>query len=1018
MNRIRTLLILGTLLAIVPGSAMPSRATEPTGRRWLDMHYGPYLTASVESPGHEERNLAYKGVLVRVGGDVTHAAGRKEDATLMFDTDLLRYAAGWTGGFLNMRCIAFDGSHGTHSSVKGDVAFTTPMNPGWARDRDGSFADPRKLPYGPLPRDWAHWKGLYLHEDQVILSYTVGDARVLELPAFERREDGRTFLRHLQIDGAKVPLVMQVADTSPSGLALYSRAGKKTDDPLASSSVVIVGKIPAPRPKKPKTAKAAPDVVDGLLARWSFDDSDGKTAKNAIGKQLVGIVRRAELSKGHSKGGLRFKSGGRVDIADGDKIDLGASDFSISAWIKTRGGGTILAKTGKEWERQGKTFFVRGGKLCFDIGWVGAVESQRSVNDNRWHHVTVTFVAKTKRIRLFVDGRADGERSFEKIASDVEGHVLRLGYTSPDFPDPTLFEGTLDDVRLYKRRISTGEVALLAGAPGPVADESEITVLATTGAPAKASWAIGGDGARLTLPPGADTSRMTISYWRGSSQKLTAHLGGLTLRKTVPMDLAALTKGGPARWPQKLETKGKIGSGDKVFAVDEIVAPLENPWNSWMRLGGFDFFESGTRAAVCTWMGDVFLVDGIDADLDKLTWHRVASGLFQPLGLKIVDGRIYVLGRDQITLLHDFNGDGEADFYENFNNDAQVTEHFHEFAMDLQTDAAGDFYYMKGGRHAKDAVVPQHGTLIKVSKDGTKSEILAKGFRAPNGLHVNDDGTFFTSDQEGHWTPMNRINLVRKGGFYGYNWSYFEDGKKRQSFDNPLCWIHKRYDRSPAAQLRVKSKKWGALDGQLLSFSYGTGEISQVLYEKIDDELQGGVMKLDVPMFPTGVMRGRFHGGDGQLYLCGLFGWSSNRTQSGGFYRVRHTGKKAHLPIGINATEKGMVLSFSEPLDSERSGVAARYAVERWNYRWQQSYGSKDYKVSDGKVGRDKVTVRAVRISKNGKSVLLEMEDMKPCMQMRIRYRIQATDGTRMSHEIYNSVNKVGPWATHAGKFE
>ena len=74
--------------------------------------------------------------------------------------------------------------------------------------------------------------------------------------------------------------------------------------------------------------------------------------------------------------------------------------------------------------------------------------------------------------------------------------------------------------------------------------------------------------------------------------------------------------------------------------------------------------------------------------------------------------------------------------------------------------------------------------------------------------------------------------------------------------------------------------------------------------------------------------------------------------------------------------------------------------------------------MSDGKVGRDKVTVRAVRISKNGKSVLLEMEDMKPCMQMRIRYRIQATDGTRMSHEIYNSVNKVGPWATHAGKFE
>ena len=61
--------------------------------------------------------------------------------------------------------------------------------------------------------------------------------------------------------------------------------------------------------------------------------------------------------------------------------------------------------------------------------------------------------------------------------------------------------------------------------------------------------------------------------------------------------------------------------------------------------------------------------------------------MFQSLGLRIVEGKIYVLGRDQITRLHDLNGDGEADFYENFNNDVHVTSGFHEFAFDLQTDA-------------------------------------------------------------------------------------------------------------------------------------------------------------------------------------------------------------------------------------------------------------------------------------------------------------------------------------------
>jgi hypothetical protein len=59
-----------------------------------------------------------------------------------------------------------------------------------------------------------------------------------------------------------------------------------------------------------------------------------------------------------------------------------------------------------------------------------------------------------------------------------------------------------------------------------------------------------------------------------------------------------------------------------------------------MRPSGFDFLPGGRRAAVCTWDGDVWLVDGIDNPARGLTWQRIASGLFQPLGLKVVEGRI------------------------------------------------------------------------------------------------------------------------------------------------------------------------------------------------------------------------------------------------------------------------------------------------------------------------------------------------------------------------------------------
>ena len=76
----------------------------------------------------------------------------------------------------------------------------------------------------------------------------------------------------------------------------------------------------------------------------------------------------------------------------------------------------------------------------------------------------------------------------------------------------------------------------------------------------------------------------------------------------------------------------------------------------------------------------------IDDQLQNVKWKRFATGLHEPLGLKIVNEKIFTVGDNQITLFHDFNNDGEADFLENFNNDWDATEGFHAFCFDLQTD--------------------------------------------------------------------------------------------------------------------------------------------------------------------------------------------------------------------------------------------------------------------------------------------------------------------------------------------
>ena len=227
--------------------------------------------------------------------------------------------------------------------------------------------------------------------------------------------------------------------------------------------------------------------------------------------------------------------------------------------------------------------------------------------------------------------------------------------------------------------------------------------------------------------------------------------------------------------------------------------------------------------------------------------------------------------------------------------------------MGLQTDAEGNFYYAKAARHGLPALVPQHGTLLRVSKDGTRTEILATGFRAPNGVCLNPDGTFFLSDQEGFWTPKNRINWVKRGGFYGNMWGYHDVTDPSDSaMEPPVCWITNAFDRSPAELVWVDSSRrpGSRCAGRSSTSPTATARSSWCRTRSSGGQMQGGMCALPIPAFPTGIMRGRFNPVDGQLYTCGLFAWAGDRTQPGGFYRVRATGKPMFVPIWLEREAK------------------------------------------------------------------------------------------------------------------
>ncbi len=576
-----------------------------------------------------------------------------------------------------------------------------------------------------------------------------------------------------------------------------------------------------------------------------------------------------------------------------------------------------------------------------------------------------------------------GDRTILSYTVGSAGVLESLGSEAdPKFPSATIFSRTLEIGPTTKELLV--RIAPVGKAVAAVGD-NRVSLTTASGF------------TLLKIPASTTATRVKVLMSAGRAEDLAA----FAKTSPAPQPLKPLTEGGPKRWPEILKTTVTAGKNDGPFAVDTFGLPEKNPWNAQLRLTGFDFFPDGKRMAVCSWDGDVWIVSGIDKPTEGLMWQRIVTGLFQPLGLKLRDGAIFVCCRDQIAKLHDLNGDGEIDFVECFNNDHQATEHFHEFAMGLQTDAEGNFYYAKSGRHALPALVPHHGTLLKVSKDGSKTEILATGFRAANGVCLNPDGTYYVTDQEGFWTPKNRINLVEKGGFYG-NLFGFTDVKDPSdaAMKQPLCWITNDFDRSPAELLWVTSEKWGALKGSLLNISYGMGKIYVVPHEKVNDQTQGGMVALPLPPFPTGIMRGRFHPTDGQLYTCGMFAWAGNQTAPGGFYRVRATGKPADLPVALKANTGAVEVTFTDVLDAKNAADIKNYEVKIWGLHRSAGYGSKH-------IDEHALTVASAALLADGKTVRLVLDGLAPTWCMSIQYRLKGADGRAIAGVIHNTIHEI-----------
>lgn len=444
--------------------------------------------------------------------------------------------------------------------------------------------------------------------------------------------------------------------------------------------------------------------------------------------------------------------------------------------------------------------------------------------------------------------------------------------------------------------------------------------------------------------------------------------------ETAPGSLSQLLHGGPSQWPQVLVTQGVMGqeSPTEDGVIDTITLPFDNPWKVLFFLAGHDFFSDG-RAAVGSIMGEVWIVEGIGPQLGPLRWKRFATGLHQPLGLRVINDVVHVLGRDQITALHDLNGDGEADFHECVSNVYETSPGGHDYITGLELGPDGVWYFASATQG-----------FVRLDPAKQRVETLATGFRNANGIAVSENGEWLTNAQEGEWTPASTLVQVERGAHYGYGGP--KDGKPPAL---PLMYLPRGEDNSIGGSCfvdRHAGPLWEPWRGAIISLSNGTGRAFLVLRQEVNGIKQGCAFVLPGE-YRSGAHRARFSPHDGHLYVTGSGGWGTYTPDDGCFERLRLT-RPPRWPVAWEARENGVLLRFSQPIEAEAADPSRHFA-QIWNYQYSSAYGSPEYSVKHpGHPGHDALAIRSAHLLEDGKALFLEIPQLRPAHQLHLRVRV------------------------------
>ncbi|MGW2350153.1 family 16 glycoside hydrolase [Actinacidiphila glaucinigra] len=435
------------------------------------------------------------------------------------------------------------------------------------------------------------------------------------------------------------------------------------------------------------------------------------------------------------------------------------------------------------------------------------------------------------------------------------------------------------------------------------------------------------------------------------------------------------------------------------------------------QVSAMDWLPDG-RLAVTTWGGSsvdegaVYVLDHVTGDTgpERVTYKKIAGGLKEPMGVKYVDGKLYVSEKHQLTELSDLEGDNSADEIR------KVAEwpyggNFHEFAFGLLYED-GNFYLNLsvainyGGATTDPQPAANRGSTIKVNKNTGKVSYLAGGLRTPNGIGRGPGGELFVTDNQGGWLPASKLVHIKQDRFFNHYTNPdgpFDD----RAVTKPVLWLpQNEIANSPSTPMLLKK---GPFAGQLLFGDVTYGGIQRADLEKVDGEYQGAVFR-HTQGLEAGITR-ISTGPDGAIYAGGL-GADGNWGQEGklrfGLQKLTPNGTNVFDIKTMRATRDGFELTYTKPLSEETAAklTSGAYTVEQWRYVPTPAYGGP-------KVDEEELPVAAARISGDRRTVRITVPGLQTDRVVHVRSPrpFASSDGEQLwSTEAWYTLNaRPGP---------